>query len=84
MSDSTIIFAELMRREREKVERKLFSPPTEDYMETTDKTKVSFGEYFDAQYDRLREMLSNKDRKQHKEWEEDYNKNKKRKKENEK
>ena len=83
MSDSTIIFAELMRREREKVKRKLFSPPTEDYMETTDKTKVSFGEYFDAQYDRLREMLSNKDRKQHKEWEEEYN-NKKRKKENEK
>ena len=82
MSDSTIIFAELMRREREKVERKLFSPPTEDYMETTDKTKVSFGEYFDAQYERLREMMSNKDRKQHKEWEEEYNK--KRKKENEK
>ena len=51
-------------------------------METTDKTKVSFGEYFDAQYERLREMMSNKDRKQHKEWEEEYNK--KRKKENEK
>ena len=44
--------------------------------------KISFGEYFDAQYERLREMMSNKDRKQHKEWEEEYNK--KRKKENEK
>ena len=46
------------------------------------KIESSFGEYFDAQYDRLREMLSNKDRKLHKEWEEEYNK--KRKKENEK
>ena len=73
MSDSTIIFAELMRREREKVEKKLSHHPK--------KIKSSFGEYFDAQYDRLREMLDNKDRKQHKEWEEDYNK---RKKENEK
>ena len=34
---------------------------------------TSFGEYFDAQYERLREMMSNKDRKQYKEWEEDYN-----------
>ena len=83
MSDSSIIFIELLKIEREKVERKLFSPPTEDYMETTNKTKESFGEYFDAQYDRLKEMMSNKDRKQHKEWEEEYN-NKKRKKENEK
>ena len=77
MSDSSIIFIELLKMEREKVERKLFQPPTEDYMETTDKTKVSFGEYFDAQYERLREMMSNKDRKLHKEWEEDYNKRKK-------
>jgi len=80
MGDSSIIFIELLKMEREKVERKLFSPPTEDYMETTtDKTKESFGEYFDAQYDRLKELMSNKDRKQHKEWEEDYNlrKNKK-------
>ena len=73
MSDSTIIFAELMRREREKVEKKLSHHPK--------KIESSFGEYFDAQYDRLREKLDNKDRKQHKEWEEDYNK---RKKENEK
>ena len=83
MSDSSIIFIELLRREREKVEKKLFQPPIGEDMDT-DKTKVSFGEYFDAQYDRLREMMSNKDRKQHKEWEEEYNKNKKRKKENEK
>ena len=41
------------------------------------KTQSSFGKYFDAQYERLREMLSNKDRKLHKEWEEDYNKRKK-------
>ena len=74
MSDSTIIFAELMRREREKVEKKLSYQPK--------KIESSFGEYFDAQYERLREMMSNKDRKQHKEWEEEYNK--KRKKENEK
>ena len=74
MSDSTIIFAELMRRERENVEKKLSHHPK--------KIESSFGEYFDAQYDRLREMMSNKDRKQHKEWEEEYNK--KRKKENEK
>ena len=31
----------------------------------------SFGEYYDAQYERLREMLSNKDRKQHLEWAEE-------------
>ena len=80
MSDSSIVFIELLRREREKVEKKLFQPPKGEDMDT-DK-KVSFGEYFDAQYDRLREMMSNKDRKQHKEWEEEYNK--KRKKENEK
>tara|TARA_Y100000996_G_C22235727_1_gene525564 strand:+ start:408 stop:560 length:153 start_codon:yes stop_codon:yes gene_type:complete len=46
----------------------------------TDKT--SFGEYFDAQYDRLREMLSNKDRKLHKEWEEEYKKRQKEKEKN--
>ena len=73
MSDSSIVFIELLRREREKVEKKLSHHPK--------KIQSSFGEYFDAQYDRLREMLDNKDRKQHKEWEEDYNK---RKKENEK
>ena len=27
MSDSSIVFVELMRREREKVEKKLFRPP---------------------------------------------------------
>ena len=89
MSDSSIIFIELFKTEKEKVKRKLFSPPGECM--NTDKEenkkmreKISFGEYFDAQYERLREMMSNKDRKLHKEWEEDYNKNKKRKKENEK
>ena len=89
MSDSSIIFIELFKTEKEKVERKLFSPPGECM--NTDKEenkkmreKISFGEYFDAQYERLREMMSNKDRKQHKEWEEEYNKNKKRKKEHEK
>ena len=34
----------------------------------------SFGEYYDAQHDRLRKMLDNKDRKQHMEWQEEYNK----------
>ena len=78
MSDSSIIFIELFKTEKEKVERKLFSPPGECM--NTDKEenkkmreKISFGEYFDAQYERLREMMSNKDRKQYKEWEEDYN-----------
>ena len=78
MSDSSIIFIEMLRREKEKVERKLFQPPGECM--NTDKEenkkmreKISFGEYFDAQYERLREMMSNKDRKQHKEWEEVYN-----------
>ena len=37
-------------------------------------TEQSFGEYFDAQRDRLRKMLDNKDRKQHMEWQEEYNK----------
>ena len=35
----------------------------------------SFGEYFDAQYDRLRKMLDNKDAQLHKEWLEEYKKN---------
>ena len=34
MSDSSIIFVELMRREREKIEKKLFRPPNESYMNT--------------------------------------------------
>ena len=32
----------------------------------------SFGEYFDAQYDRLRKMLDNKDAQQQKEWLEEW------------
>ena len=84
MGDSSIIFIELLKMEREKVKRKLFTSPssTEECMETTTdkKTKESFGEYFDAQYDRLKELMSNKDRKQHKEWEEDYNLRKRKKK----
>tara|TARA_B100001750_G_C15042131_1_gene367167 strand:- start:225 stop:455 length:231 start_codon:yes stop_codon:yes gene_type:complete len=76
MSDSSIIFIEFFKKRDMKTLQQ-------------DNTKIkkdteSFGEYFDAQYERLREMLSNKDRKLHKEWEEEYNKNKKRKKENEK
>ena len=75
MSDSSIIFIEFFKKRDMKTLQQ-------------DNTKIkkdteSFGEYFDAQYERLREMLSNKDRKLHKEWEEEYN-NKKRKKENEK
>ena len=74
MSDSSIIFIEFFKKRDMKTLQQ-------------DNTKIkkdteSFGEYFDAQYERLREMLSNKDRKLHKEWEEEYNK--KRKKENEK
>ena len=72
MSDSSIIFIEFFKKRDMKTLQQ-------------DNTKIkkdteSFGEYFDAQYERLREMLSNKDRKLHKEWEEEYNK--KRKKEN--
>lgn len=40
-------------------------------------TEQSFGEYFDAQRDRLRKMMEKKDAKQHLEWEEEYNKRKK-------
>ena len=74
MSDSSIIFIEFFKKRDMRTSQQ-------------DNTKIkkdteSFGEYFDAQYERLREMLSNKDRKLHKEWEEEYNK--KRKKENEK
>tara|TARA_B100000686_G_C16751030_1_gene952489 strand:- start:846 stop:1004 length:159 start_codon:yes stop_codon:yes gene_type:complete len=34
----------------------------------------SFGEYYDEQNERLRKMMDNKDRKQHMEWQEEYNK----------
>ena len=37
-------------------------------------TEQSFGEYFDAQRDRLRKMLDNKDAQQNTEWMEDYKK----------
>ena len=74
MSDSSIVFIELLRREREKVEKKLSHHPK--------KIESSFGEYFDAQYERLREMMSNKDRKLHKEWEEEYKKRQKEKEKN--
>ena len=36
----------------------------------------SYGEYYDKQNERLRKMLSNKDRKEWLEWEERYNKEK--------
>ena len=36
------------------------------------KEQSSFGEYFDAQYDRLRKMLDNKDAQQQKEWLEEW------------
>ena len=74
MSDSSIIFIEFFKK---RDMRTLQQDNTKIKKDTE-----SFGEYFDAQYERLREMLSNKDRKLHKEWEEEYNK--KRKKENEK
>ena len=38
------------------------------------KKESSFGEYFDAQYDRLRKMLDNKDAQQHLQWLEEYEK----------
>ena len=38
------------------------------------KWEQSFGEYFDAQRDRLRKMLDNKDAQQNTEWMEDYKK----------
>ena len=34
--------------------------------------EISFGEYFDAQRDRLRKMLDNKDAQQHKAWLEEW------------
>ena len=37
-------------------------------------TEQSFGEYFDAQRDRLRKMLDNKDAQQNTEWMENYKK----------
>ena len=40
------------------------------------KEQSSFGEYFDAQYDRLRKMLDNKDAQLHKQWLEEYEKRK--------
>ena len=43
-------------------------------MSTTE--NQSFGEYFDAQRDRLRKMLDNKDAKQYIEWMEEYEKRK--------
>ena len=39
------------------------------------KEQSSFGEYFDAQYDRLRKMLDNKDAQLHKQWLEEFKKN---------
>ena len=67
MSDSSIIFIEFFKKRDMKTLQQ-------------DNTKIkkdteSFGEYFDAQYDRLRKMLDNKDAQQHKEWLEEYKKN---------
>ena len=39
-------------------------------------TKTSFGEYYDAQHDRLRKMLDNKNAQQNIEWMERYEKRK--------
>ena len=36
------------------------------------KKQSSFGDYFDAQYDRLRKMLDNKNAQQQTEWLEDW------------
>ena len=38
------------------------------------KTETSFGEYFDAQRDRMRKAMQNKDAKQYIEWMEDHKK----------
>ena len=38
------------------------------------KTETSFGEYFDAQRDRMRKVMQNKDAKQYIEWMEDHKK----------
>ena len=37
---------------------------------------ISFGEYYDAQYDKLRKALDNKNAKQYIEWMEEYEKRK--------
>ena len=39
-------------------------------------TMPSYGEYYDKQNERMRKMLSNKDRKEWLEWEERHNKDK--------
>ncbi len=38
------------------------------------KTEISFGEYFDAQRDRIRKAMQNKNAQQNIEWMEDYEK----------
>ena len=38
------------------------------------KTEISFGEYFDAQCDRIRKAMQNKNAQQNIEWMEDYEK----------
>ena len=43
---------------------------------TVAEEEPSFGEYFDAQRDRLRELLSNKNAQQNIEWMEEYEKRK--------
>ena len=42
-----------------------------------EKKKISFGDYFDAQCDRLREMLKNKNTQLNNEWRERYDERKK-------
>ena len=44
---------------------------------TVAEEEPSFGEYFDAQRDRLRELLSNKNAQQNIEWMEEYEKRQK-------
>jgi hypothetical protein len=46
------------------------------------KTEISFGEYFDAQRDRLRKMMDNKNAQQNIEWMENYEKRQKEKENN--
>ena len=41
---------------------------------TTTTDDISFGEYFDTQYNNLRKMMDNKDAQLHSEWLENYNK----------
>ena len=38
------------------------------------KTEISFGEYFDAQRDRIRKAMQNKNTQQYQEWREDFDK----------